>query len=223
MLDVLLIIAASAVLLGILLLLWPLRVALQVWPGRARVEIRYFLIGLTMDFLAGESKLRFAGVMVATSKAKEREPKEKKEKTPLSELLKRLRHPGPDQQRRRRILWAHRPLLRRVTIDIIRMLGRILRAFRMDHGKLALVLGLGDPAKTGFAAGCIYAALPTLQMAMPRWQVTFVPEFTRAQVAVDADIALRLIPLEPLYQIIRTLGTLPWRGLWKLRAALGQS
>ncbi|GAB4316278.1 MAG: hypothetical protein Kow0074_04260 [Candidatus Zixiibacteriota bacterium] len=220
--DVLLTITAVFVLLGIMLVLWPLRVRLQVWPGRARFEIRYFLLGLTMDFLAGESKIRLAGVTVATSKVRERVPKEKKEKTPLSDLLKRLRHPGPERLRRRRVLWAHRPLLRRVTIDVVKLVGRILRAFRMDHGKLALVLGLGNPAKTGIAAGCIYAALPSLQMGLPRWQITFVPEFTRAQMALDADIALRLIPLKPLYEIMRTLGTLPWRRLWKLRAALGQ-
>ncbi|MBD3298569.1 MAG: DUF2953 domain-containing protein [candidate division Zixibacteria bacterium] len=228
MLDVLLIIAAVIVFLGIVLLLWPLRVRFQMWPGRGQIDIRYVLIHVHLNFLTGDSAVRFAGLKIASGieekKPKEeapKEPKEEKEKGPS--IRERLQKVGPAEREKGRILWEHRPLLRRVLIHMAKLVGRLIRAWRLDHAKLALVMGLDNPASTGIAAGCIYAALPSLQMSLPRWRIAFVPEFTRAHVAVDADIALRLIPLEPLYQIIRTLGTLPWRGLWKLKAALQQS
>lgn len=232
MLDVLLIIAAVIVFLGIVMLLWPLRVRFQVWPGRAQLNIRYLLMHMQMNFLTGASTVRFAGLTVASGMADEKEPKEEKPKAdekPKAEKKKgpsireRLQKVGPSEREKGRILWEHRPLLRRVLIKMAKLVGRLIRAWRLDHAKLVLVMGLDNPASTGIAAGCIYAALPSLQMSLPRWQIAFVPEFTQAHVAVDADIALRLIPLEPLYQIIRTLGTLPWRGLWKLKAALQQS
>ncbi len=226
MLDVLLIIAAVVVFLGIVMLVWPLRIRFQMWPGRAQLDVRYVLIHIHLNFRTGDSAVRFAGLTVASGTSDEKKPEEEKPKDVKKKgpsIRERLMKVGPSERGKGRILWEHRPLLRRVLIQMARLVGRLIRSWRLDHAKLAFVMGLDNPASTGVAAGCIYAALPSLQMSLPRWQIAFVPEFTRAHVAVDADIALRLIPLEPLYQILRTLGTLPWRGLWKLKTALGQS
>jgi hypothetical protein len=116
-------------------------------------------------------------------------------------------------------MWINRGVWRRVVHVLLRMIGRILRSWTVEEARLAVAFGLGDPAYTGMATGYAHAFWPTIGTFLPRWKVSFHPDFDSAVFALDADIRLRLIPIAPLWRILQALGSLPWSGLWKMRKA----
>jgi hypothetical protein len=102
---------------------------------------------------------------------------------------------------------------------VVRLVGRLLRSWRFQEGHLEMVIGLGDPARTGMATGLFYAVQPALRQRLPRFGISLIPDFHQPTMRVEGDLTLRLLPIEPLRHLVYSLGTLPWRGLWKLRKA----
>jgi hypothetical protein len=117
------------------------------------------------------------------------------------------------------MIWAHRPVWGRVLRVILRMVWRILRSWTVEEARADVRFGLGDPAYTGMATGYVHAFWPTIGTFLPRWTVSFLPDFNRAMFALNADIRLRLIPVVPIWHFVHAVGSLPWGGLWKMRRA----
>lgn len=86
---------------------------------------------------------------------------------------------------------------------LLRAAGRLYRHSRPRHLVLAGRAGLGDPMKTGVAAGLVYAALPgACRIA---W------DFTGAVFDVSAEARGRIVPLYVLYIIGGVLAAGPVR------------
>lgn len=212
MLNTLLIIAAICVAVTMLLLLWPVRVRLSAGPSAGWVEVRYFLWWMRRDVLTGQRELRIAGIRMP--KRKPRPPKPKGVKRPVAKPKVEV-----TVRDRVRTVWAHRPVIRRVTVILARLVGRIIRSWHMDYAHLSLVYGLGDPGRTGMLTGFLFASRPAVLAFLPKWRIGLHPNFEQAQFVAELDMSMRLIPLEPVVHIARAVGTLPWRGVWKLKTA----
>jgi len=212
MLNALLIIAAICVAVTMLLLLWPVRVRLYAGPTAGWIEVRYLLWWMRRDVLTGQRELRFAGIRLperkpGPPKPKRAEPGVKKPKVDVT------------VQDRIRTAWAQRPVIRRVTVVLARLVGRMIRSWHLDYGHLSLAYGLGDPGSTGMLTGLLYASRPAVLAFLPKWRIGLHPNFAETQFAAELDMSMRLIPVRPVIYMVKALGTLPWRGVWKLKTA----
>ena len=115
--------------------------------------------------------------------------------------------------------WQYRLVIRRALLVALRFVGRLLRSLHFQEGRVMMTLGLGDPARTGMMTGWFYALQPALRQRFPRFHVALTPDFNRPITRVEGYFKWRLVPIEPLFHLLRALGTLPWLGLWKLRKA----
>ena len=120
---------------------------------------------------------------------------------------------------RTRAAWHYRPVLRRSLLVVLRLVGRLLRSFHFQEGRVMMTVGSGDPARTGMLTGMYYALQPALRRRFPRLHLSLTPDFNQLIMSVEGYFKWRLIPIEPVFHLMRALGTLPWRGLWKLRKA----
>jgi hypothetical protein len=143
-------------------------------------------------------------------------PRPRKKRPPVKEKKPEKHVP---LRTRARVAWYYRPVIRRTLLIAVRFMGRVLRSFHLQEGRVAMTVGLSDPARTGMLTGLWFAVQPAVRQRLRRVNVSLTPDFNRPIMRVDGFFRLRLIPVEPVYHLVRALGTLPWRGLWKLRKA----
>lgn len=206
---------AALALLVVLALLAPVRVRARIGGGHGDIRVTGLGVGLLVSapegvltvFLFGR---RLWSRPLGGTKAKQKpsRPKGAPKKRAEPNLLSRFR-----------LLMDTRPLLRRVLIVAARLMGRLLRAWRLEEGHLALTVGTGNPAHTGILTGYFQAMLAVITRDRKNLTVEWNPDFHRAVFEMSARLTLRIIPIRPVFAVLRALGSLPWLGLWKLKRA----
>jgi len=195
-------------------LLAPVRIRMSFTQEKSRVRIQWMLQFVEYRYPERVQAFGFAGHifyqrLIVPRKRRDKKPPERKQ--------------GPKTHVpigvRARVAWYYRLVIRKTLLVALRFVGRILRSFHLQEGHVAMTVGLGDPARTGMMTGLWYAVQPAVRQRFRRVNVTLTPDFNRSIVRMDGLFRLRLIPVEPLWHLVRALGTLPWRGLWKLRKA----
>jgi hypothetical protein len=116
-------------------------------------------------------------------------------------------------------LWSSRLVLRHAFLVVVRFVGRVLRSFRLESADVKVTLGFGNPAHTGVATGAFHATRSAVRRRYPRLHLSLQPDFQRSIKEAEGEIVYRIIPMEPIVHLLRALGTLPWRGLWKFKRA----
>ncbi len=208
----------TIVLLGLLViilvpLLAPVRIRMSFTPEGSRIRTQWMLQFVEYQFPERVQVFGFARHVFYRRKLLPR----KRRKKPPVEDKKPTKHVPFSV--RARIAWHYRLTLRRTLYIALRFVGRIIRSFRLQEGRVAMVVGLSDPARTGMMTGLWFAIQPAVRQRFRHVKVTLTPDFNRSIMRVDGFFRFRLIPVEPVWHLVRALGTLPWRGLWKLRKA----
>ena len=214
MLDLLLAIIATVCVIGLVMLIAPVRLRVVAKPEESTVEIRYLFLRIRRNLMTGMQQVAIgrwvvqSGIPSGVKPPRKKKPEEEKEEGPEKPVRERAQ-----------LIWNSRPMLRRTVLIVARLVGRLLRSLHLERADVAVELGLGDPARTGMATGVFYATRASVAMLIPKLTVTLAPDFYQTRFAFESDIRLRVIPVEPIYHVVRALGTLPWRGLWKLKNA----
>ena len=217
-------ILAGALILLALLLVAPLRLRFLWGEKKKTLAFRYLGLSVEYDFADKCHRVRLLGLTLAHSswpKGSEADQRRGSEEsadtaqartsraTQIRCLLAKARH-----------LWSYRAALRQTALVIVRFLGRVTRAWRLERAKVSVVAGFGDPAQTGMATGWFYSIWSALGPRFPRVQVAWNPCFEQGKLTVDAEVILRVLPVELVYHATTALASLPWRALWKLRRAM---
>ena len=205
-------------------LLAPVRVRLLLAPDRKQISLLYLGFEITWDQRARRTDLLFFGLQfgshtrhspispeIAASPVSERD-----ERVPASQ------NASPSFPRRVRLLWSSRLTLRRATVVLARLLGRLWRSWRLESGRVNLVLGLSDPALTGFATGLFWTLRPVIRRRWPMLAVNCTPVFdpgAGSAFGANVDLVYRIVPFEPIWALVRAVSSLPWRSLVRLRRA----
>lgn len=195
-------------------LLAPVRIRMSVSPEMSRVRTQWMLQFVEYRFPERIQAFGFAKHVFFERKLVRRKPRKKK---PPTEEKKPKKHVPVSV--RARVAWYYRSVLHKTLVVVLRFVGRLLRSFHLQEGHVAFTMGLGDPARTGMMTGLWYAVIPSVRRRFRRVNVSLTPDFNQSIMRVDGLFTLRLIPIEPLWHLLRALGTLPWRGLWKLKKA----
>jgi hypothetical protein len=213
--QVVLIVLAGLAVLTLVVLVAPVRIRASFAPGTAVMRVRYLIFFSEYDV---KTRVRTRGVLGRViSRRGPRPPKPPKPKKP-----KRERKPPEERPRLRergQLLWSSRLVLRRAFLVVMRLVGRILRSFRLESADINLTMGLANPAHTGMATGLFHATQPAVRRRFPRLRLSLHPDFQRPIKKAEGEIVYRIIPMEPVAHLLRALGTLPWRGLWKFKKA----
>jgi len=194
-------------------LLAPVRIRMSFADGKSRVRMQWMLQFVEYRYPERTQAFGFAGHVFYEKRIVRR----RKPKKPTVKKAKPKK--AVPISVRSRVAWYYRVVLRKTLIVLLRFVGRLLRSFRMREGWVAMTVGLSDPARTGMMTGLWFALQPALRRRFGRVKVTLTPDFNQSIMRVDGLFKLRMIPVEPLWHLVRALGTLPWRGLWKLRKA----
>jgi hypothetical protein len=194
----------------------PVRVRVRLTPDGSRIRTQWMLQFIENRY---PERVRIIGFWKYELARQAFAPKRRK-KPPVEK--KKPETEGPPWTVRARTAWDFRLVLRRALLVAVRLVGRLIRSFRFQGGHLEITMGTGDPAKTGMLTGLYYAVQPQLRQRFPRLMLAWRPDFDRSIFGVDGEFKWRLIPVEPVYHLLRALATLPWRGLWKLRKAWSQ-
>lgn len=199
--------------LVILALLAPVRVRARIEGGRGDIRVTGLGVGLLVSAPEGVLTVYLFGLRLWSrplggKKAEKRVPKPKGVQKKKSEL---------NLMSRFRLLRDTQPMLRRVLIVTARLMGRLLRAWRLEEGHLALTVGTGNPAHTGILTGYFQAMLAVITRGRKNLTVEWNPDFHRAVFEMSARLTLRIIPIRPVFAVVRALGSMPWFGLWKLK------
>jgi hypothetical protein len=213
--QVVLIVLAGLVLLTLVVLLAPVRIRLAFGPDAAVMRVRYLIFFSEYDV---KTRVRTRGILGwAVSRRGPRPPKPSKPKKPKPEPKPPEERPG--LRERGQVLWSSRLVLRRAFLVAVRFVGRILRSFRLQSADINLTIGLNNPAHMGMATGLFHATQPAVRHRFPRLHLSLFPDFQRPIKEAEGEIVYRIVPLEPVAHLLRALGTLPWRGLWKFKKA----
>lgn len=196
-------------------LLAPVRIRLTFTPEGSRIRTQWMLQFVEYRF---PERVQVFGFARHEFFRRTLLPRRKRKKPPVAEAEKEPKKRVPIGVRAR-VAWQFRMTLRRTFRVALRFVGRILRSFHLQEGRVAMTVGLSDPARTGMMTGLWFAVQPALRQRFRRVKVTLTPDFNRSIMRVDGLFRFRLIPVEPVWHFVRALGTLPWRGLWKLRKA----
>jgi hypothetical protein len=206
------------------LLLAPIRVQVALAPGQRQVSIFYLGFAIFWDQLASRTDLCFLGCRLRSRPGRELITRPTPTRPPTGPAVHEAasRSRLPESVRRIRLLWSYRLILRRTVFVAARLVGRLWRSWRLESGRLQIVFGSKDPALTGLASGLFWAMRPTLHQQWPMlaidWQPIFAPA-VETTLRVEATLVYRVIPVEPSWAVARALGTLPWRGLIRLKKA----
>jgi hypothetical protein len=206
-------ISAGIVLIGLVLLLSPFRLRGQYSDGGGLFAVRYLGVEVSFQLPAGIWTVRLLGLRLWTGRSvpsRDGKPRVRRKPKPKTRL---------DLGRRVALLRSHSPVVRRASLTLGRLLGRLAAAWHLEDGYVELTLGTGNPAHTGMMAGYAQAIRHGLRRLWPLIRVDFTPVFNERVVRFQAGLMLRIIPLRPVYDIMRAVGSLPWRGLWKLKRA----
>lgn len=195
-------------------LLAPLRIRVAFTTERSRIRTQWMLQFVEYRFPERIQAFGFAGHVFYERKLIRR--KRRKKEPPVTEKEPKKHVPVSV---RARVAWYYRFVLRKTLVVILRFVGRLLRSFHLQEGRVSMTVGLSDPARTGMMCGLWYAVQPSVRRKFHRVSVALTPDFNRSIMRVDGLYKLRLIPVQPFWHLLRALGTLPWRGLWKLRKA----
>jgi hypothetical protein len=198
-----------------ILLLAPVRLRFRADAGRQSASLRFLGIEFRVGYPEGYWVLSFLGFELRQGSiispdrkrpvAGKKKPATKSRQTAFGNLAQ--------------LLWEHGPTLRRTLYLTVRLLGRLLRSWRFESGRVTLVFGVGDPAHTGMLSGYFYAMRGCLTHFLPALDINIQPNFNQRALQLTGALTLRIIPLRPIRHILQTLGTIPWRGLWKLKRA----
>jgi len=177
--------------------------------GGVRVAVSWF--GLTVTVIGGQRIVSILGWQVSSTpigavREKGARPKKPGLKKPVRTLSQRIESAR-----------QNRPVLLKITRVALRLAGRLLRAWRLERGRIAMAVGTGDPATTGMAIGYLYAARGMILRRWPQLEWELRGTFDRATFHGEADLVWRVIPLTPLIHVARAVATLPWRGIWRMR------
>lgn len=208
---------AILILLGIalaVLIVAPVRVRVRISPEGGEVVTRYLWLERRYVLGAFADRMTEIGLRRLVSLRDFALPKQRPRKRAEPEVATK------PEESDWPVIWAHRAVWRRVVIVVARMVGRILRSWTVEESRVDVAFGLGNPAYTGMATGYAHAFWPGIQPFFPRWKVRFHPDFESTAFGIDAEMRLRLLPVVPLWHIIRALGSLPWPGLWRMRKAM---
>jgi hypothetical protein len=195
-------------------LLAPVRVQVVFTPERSRIRTQWMLQYVEYQFPERVQVFGFWRWVLYRRPLRPRRPREKK--PPVKEKKPKKHVPIST---RARIAWYYRVIVRRTLLIAVRFVGRVLRSFHLQEGRVAMTMGLSDPAHTGMMTGLWFAVQPAVRQRFRRVDLTLTPDFNRSIMRVDGFFKLRMIPVEPIFHLVRALGTLPWRGLWKLKKA----
>jgi hypothetical protein len=207
---------------ALLLLVIPLRLRVQWGESEKSFSIRYLALSVEFDCVRKCRRIRLLDWIIAVN--------------PWPVTSEAARRPGrgelPDSSRvgdvggmrrflaRVNLLWGFRVTLRRATLVILRFLGRVVRVWHVERADVRMVVGFGDPARTGMATGWFYSIWSILRPQFRHARVDWCPCFERQVLRVHADIILRVLPVQLVYHATAALAMLPWRGLWKLRSSM---
>jgi len=151
-----------------------------------------------------------------------------------TEHMKQPRRPrerAPQQHRRRapnvlsraRLLWVHRVVVLRTVRVVARLIGRLAGSLHLESGRLDIYFRSPDPAVTGAATGAFWATCASRKRRWHRldlsWNPDFTPGSTRTELSLEGAFTWRIIPVEPLAAVLRALGSMPWRRLYRLKRA----
>jgi hypothetical protein len=195
-------------------LLAPVRIRMTVTPEASRVRTQWMLQYVEYQFPERVQVFGFWRWVLYQRPLRLRKPRKKKPRVEKKEPEKDVA-----LSTRARVAWYYRVIIRRTLLIAVRFVGRVLRSFHLQEARMAMTIGLSDPARTGMLTGLWYAVQPAVRQRFRRVKLTLTPDFNRSIMRVDGFIKLRLIPVEPVFHLARVLGTLPWRGLWKLKKA----
>lgn len=197
-------------------MLWPIWIRMVWTSDRQFLRVRYLVVSYEMDFKQRCRRIRILGLVVSTRLAEDTSARDSaSDGTNLGGRRRKLQIVGTIQT-----LWAYRGPLRHASIVLVRLSGRLIRAWHVEHADVRLTVGLGDPAQTGMATGWFSAVWPALRPTFPAWDVSWEPNFEKRLARADVRVVLRLIPARAVYHLCQAFVSLPWRGLWGLRKAL---
>jgi len=225
MLTALTIVFAILMLLAAVLLLAPVRVRAAFGREHRWVRVSYIGLSALWDQHGQQTQYFLLGLRLRThpwgnaAVAKDRAGRERRRELPPEHPTRRAR----DAFSRARLLWMHRVGVLRMLRVAARLLGRLWRAMHFESGHLDMSFRSPNPATTGAATGAFWAMRAFWIQRWPRmnlnWQPGFAPGTERVQMTLEGTLTWRIIPVEPLMAVLRALGGVPWRRLYRLKRA----
>lgn len=196
------IIAAFVLVVLLVLLLAPWRVVCR-WNG-GLVELYVRFLGMSFTFWKGNIFER-----------SEPEPKrrsarsDKDDRASVSEFIDRIQ-----------ALIDHRDVLVHTGRLLLQFARRLSGWWHLDHSRIEVVFGLGNPAHTGMALGALSALGGIIGAQWPMMQFAAHPDFDNATLLSRGEVIFRIRAWDPVWDILCALVKAPWRGLWKLKRDL---
>lgn len=108
----------------------------------------------------------------------------------------------------------------RSAISLLHRFGRMLR---LEGGQIDIKIGMANPAHTGVANGMLWALSGIVQARWPQLFIRSLPDFDSTALACNGEIVLRFRVWQPVWETLRFLATMPWRGLRKMKKDLAYS
>lgn len=102
----------------------------------------------------------------------------------------------------------------------MRLARRFWQWCHLEHGRIDITIGTGNPAYTGMIHGAIWALGGMITARWAQIRVYSHADFDTTAADLTGEVTFRIRLWDPLWDIIRLLATLPWRGLLKLRKDL---
>lgn len=217
-------ILAGVVVFFALLLVAPLRLRF-LWGERQKsLAFRYIGWSVDYDFADKCRRIRFLNWTLASTRWPKESEGDHQRVGQESAHEAQGRTSGARRTRlflgQARHLWNYRAALRRAVLVIVRFLGRMIRAWHLERARVSVHAGFSNPAQTGMATGWFYSIWSALAPRFPRVLVSWNPCFEQRKLTVNADVILRVLPVQLVYHAATALASLPWRALWKLRRAM---
>ncbi len=196
---------AAFALIIVALLLAPMRVVIG-WSGWL-VQVRLRYLGMSLQ--------------VWTRNLLERSPKhtKRRERAPdrdFGSMIEKLID-GLDT------LVSNRETLEESARSALRLLHRFGRMLQLERGQIDIKIGMANPAYTGVANGMLWALSGMVQARWPQLFIRSLPDFDSTALDCSGEIVVRFRVWQPVWESLRFLATLPWRGLRKMKKDLAYS
>ncbi len=102
----------------------------------------------------------------------------------------------------------------------VRLARRFAGWWHLEASRVEITLGLGNPAHTGMALGALSAFAGTIAGRWPHIQIYARANFDSLVLSSRGEVIIKIRAWDPVWDIIRTLPSVPWRGLWKLKRSV---
>jgi hypothetical protein len=89
--------------------------------------------------------------------------------------------------------------------------------WHLEASRVEITLGLGNPAHTGMALGALSAVAGMIAGKWPQVHIYGRANFDSRALSSRGEVIIRIRAWDPVWDIIRTLPSVPWRGLLKLK------